>query len=71
MLKLIINHFDRSSYVNFKVNVKKVERYMYGPPGELLAENIRREWLYNVALFREINVLPFHSGETTSGLTKG
>uniref|UniRef100_R4G8F3 Putative mitochondrial dna polymerase accessory subunit n=2 Tax=Rhodnius TaxID=13248 RepID=R4G8F3_RHOPR len=70
MLKLIINHFDRSSYVNFKVNVKKVERYMYGPPGELLAENIRREWLYNVALFREINVLPFHSGETTSGLTK-
>lgn len=70
MLKTVINHFEKNCYINFKLKGQKVDRYVYGPPGELLAENIRREWLYNVSLFRENNVLPFHIGESSLGLTK-
>ncbi|KAF6199148.1 hypothetical protein GE061_007173 [Apolygus lucorum] len=47
------------------VGSKKVD-LKFGPPGELVFQNLRNEWLHSTTTYREINVFPYHMESESS-----
>ncbi|XP_024083659.1 uncharacterized protein LOC106670963 [Cimex lectularius] len=56
----VVKYFVDSGFIKLNVMNNNVQRITYGPLGEILLENIRKEWIFGNSSYREDNVFPYH-----------
>ncbi|CAH1388873.1 unnamed protein product [Nezara viridula] len=66
VLKKIIKHAEDYGFLKIIENNGICEYFTLGPAGQLLSENIRKEWMYSNVTHRENNVFTFKSLENNS-----
>jgi len=65
-LHKVVQHLEGFGFLKIIEKEGAVNNFKYGPLGELLFENLRREWIFSNTLKREHNVFNFSCGSQES-----